>query len=101
MSELAKTGGLATPTTHRLLRTLVSCGFVRQLPSRRYALGPALIPLGEMADRMLGLWVRPILARLVEATDETSNLALLEGDHVVYVAADAITSYGPDVHGGR
>jgi IclR family acetate operon transcriptional repressor len=86
VSELAETAGLAPATAHRLLRTLLACGFVRQLPSRDYALGPALIRLGDSAGRMLGAWVRPTLAKLVEATHETANFALLDGDQVVYVA---------------
>ena len=86
VSEVAAAARLSVPTTHRLLRTLLLSGFVRQLPSRGYSLGPSLIPLGEMANQMLGVWARPILTRIVEATDETANLALLASDEVVYVA---------------
>lgn len=50
LSELAASTGLPPPTIHRLLRTLVDGGYVRQLPSRRYLLGPALVELGEAAD---------------------------------------------------
>jgi IclR family acetate operon transcriptional repressor len=42
VSALATTSGLPLPTVHRLLKTLVALGYVRQLPSRRYALGPRL-----------------------------------------------------------
>jgi len=45
-----------------------------------------LIRLGESAARLLGTWARPYLARLVEETGETANMALLDGDEVVYVA---------------
>nr|WP_241266302.1 IclR family transcriptional regulator [Streptomyces boncukensis] len=86
LSELSGTSGLPLPTIHRLMRTLVSCGYVRQQPNRRYALGPRLIRLGESASRLLGSWARPYLARLVEETGETANMALLDGDEVVYVA---------------
>ena len=86
LSELSATSGLPLPTIHRLMRTLVSCGYVRQQPNRRYALGPRLIRLGESAARLLGTWARPYLARLVEETGETANMALLDGDEVVYVA---------------
>jgi IclR family acetate operon transcriptional repressor len=86
LSELSGRSGLPLPTIHRLVRTLVACGYVRQQPNRRYALGPRLIRLGEGASRLLGTWARPHLARLVEETGETANMALLDGDEVVYVA---------------
>jgi IclR family acetate operon transcriptional repressor len=86
LSELSVSSGLPLPTIHRLMRTLVSCGYVRQQPNRRYSLGPRLIRLGESASRLLGTWARPHLARLVDETGETANLALLDGDEVVYVA---------------
>ncbi|MEU6343871.1 IclR family transcriptional regulator [Streptomyces sp. NPDC046977] len=86
LSELATGSGLPLPTIHRLMRTLVDCGYVRQQPNRRYALGPRLIRLGETASRLLGTWARPCLAELVDATGETANMALLDGDEVVYVA---------------
>ncbi|GAA2488559.1 IclR family transcriptional regulator [Streptomyces gobitricini] len=86
LSELSSSSGLPLPTIHRLMRTLVACGYVRQQPNRRYALGPRLIRLGESAARLLGTWARPYLARLVEETGETANMALLDGDEIVYVA---------------
>jgi IclR family acetate operon transcriptional repressor len=86
LSELAASSGLPLPTIHRLMRTLVGSGYVRQQPNRRYALGPRLIRLGESASRLLGTWARPQLARLVAETGETANMALLDGDEIVYVA---------------
>ncbi|MFF7983114.1 IclR family transcriptional regulator [Streptomyces sp. NPDC007901] len=86
LSELSASSGLPLPTIHRLMRTLVACGYVRQQANRRYALGPRLIRLGESASRLLGTWARPYLARLVEETGETANMALLDGDEIVYVA---------------
>jgi IclR family transcriptional regulator, acetate operon repressor len=86
LSELAASSGLPLPTIHRIMRTLVACGYVRQQPNRRYALGPRLIRLGESASRLLGAWARPCLAELVEATGETANMALFDGDEIVYVA---------------
>ncbi|MDT0455903.1 IclR family transcriptional regulator [Streptomyces sp. DSM 41527] len=86
LSELSGSSGLPLPTIHRLMRTLVACGYVRQQPNRRYALGPRLIRLGESSSRLLGTWARPFLARLVEETGETANMALLDGDEIVYVA---------------
>ncbi|WP_043180544.1 IclR family transcriptional regulator [Streptomyces sp. NRRL F-5123] len=86
LSELSAVSGLPLPTIHRLMRTLLAGGYVRRQPNRRYALGPRLIRLGETSARLLGTWARPYLAELVEATGETANMALLDGDEVVYVA---------------
>jgi IclR family transcriptional regulator, acetate operon repressor len=86
LSELAATSGLPLPTVHRLIRTLVNRGYVRQEASRRYTLGSRLIRLGETSSRMLGTWLRPFLAQLVRQTGETANLAMLDGDEVVYIA---------------
>ncbi len=54
LSHLSAESPLPPPTIHRLLRTLVGIGYVRQLPNRSYALGPRLIRLGEVANRQLG-----------------------------------------------
>lgn len=86
LSDLSHSSGLPLPTIHRLMRTLVACGSVRQLADRRYSLGPRLIRLGESASGLLGRWARPHLARLVRETGETANMAVLDGDEVVYVA---------------
>ena len=86
ISELAEATNLALPTIHRLIRTLVGLGYVRQLPSRRYALGPGLVRLGEQAEKRLATWARPALERLEYSSQETANLAILDGDMVTYVA---------------
>jgi IclR family acetate operon transcriptional repressor len=86
LSQLASSSGLPLPTIHRLMRSLVGSGYVRQEVSRRYALGPRLIRLGESASQMLGSWAIPYLSGLVDRIGETANGAILEGDSVVYVA---------------
>src|SRR5690606_11144766 len=63
LSELTEVSGLPMPTIYRLMRTLVNQGYVRQEPSKRYALGPRLVRLGEGA-----------------------SMAVVEGDEAVYVA---------------
>ncbi|HET6504946.1 MAG TPA: IclR family transcriptional regulator [Amycolatopsis sp.] len=86
LSELATSSGLPMPTIHRLIRTLVALGYVRQNTNRRYALGARLIRLGENASMQFGSWARPLLTELVDAVGETANLAVLERDEVVYVS---------------
>jgi len=86
LSELSAGVELPAATSHRLLKTLASLGYVRQLPSRRYGLGLRLMRLGQHADMQLGPLARPHLQKIVEAVGETANLAILDGDRVVYVA---------------
>jgi IclR family transcriptional regulator, acetate operon repressor len=86
LSELATSTGLPLPTIHRLMRTLVGRGYARQLPSRRYTLGPRLIRLGESAGRQLGAGARPHLERVARELGETANMAMIDRDMAVYVA---------------
>jgi IclR family acetate operon transcriptional repressor len=86
ISELAAASGLAPATLHRLARTLVDLGYLRQEPSRRYALGPRLFLLAESSSTSLNAVALPHLAHLVDEIGETANLAMLDGDQVAYVA---------------
>lgn len=86
LSAMATRSGLALPTIHRIVRTLVDLGYLRQDPSRQYALGPRLLLLADSSTAMLKNVARPHLARLVDEIGETANLAMLDGDQVAYVA---------------
>ncbi len=86
LSQLATSSGLPPPTLHRLARTLVDLGYLRQEPSRRYALGPRLFLLAESSTMMLNAVALPHLSHLVDEIGETANLAMLDGDQVAYVA---------------
>ena len=86
LSEIAIATGRPAPSIHRLIRTLVELGYVRQDRSRRYALAPGLIRLGDSASRQFGVWAEPLLTELVEKIGETANMAIIEGIHALYVA---------------
>jgi IclR family transcriptional regulator, acetate operon repressor len=87
VTDLGRATGLSYGTIHRLLGTLLEHGYVRQNPAtRKYALGPRLMRLGDVAGRTFSTWVRPYLSELMEISGETANLAVLEGDWAVYVA---------------
>jgi IclR family acetate operon transcriptional repressor len=89
VSEVAARTGLVVSTAHRLLASLADRGYVRQTsPQGRYALGLKVLELaGGMQARTAALSVaaRPHLERLRQATGETANLVVLDGDRVVYV----------------
>jgi len=86
LSQIAAETGLPLPTIHRLVRTLVDLGYLRQEPSRAYALGPRLLLLTESSQTMLNGIARPHLSRLVDRVGETANLAMLDGDRAAYLA---------------
>jgi IclR family transcriptional regulator, acetate operon repressor len=86
VGELAERTGLPQGTTHRLLQGLHRRGYVRRDAARKYSVGTAALRLGDAAQRSLARSAQPLLARLVEASGETANLAVLEGDDVVYLA---------------
>jgi len=86
IGEIAAATDLPLPTIHRLLRTLVDRGWMRQLPDRRYALGARLASAGVRAAQLVGASSTAVLDRLVNALEETANLAVLSGDRAEYVA---------------
>ena len=86
LAEIARITGLAAPTAHRLLRTMHARGHVQQSGAREYGLGPGLIRLGQRATPRLASLAQPVLAELEEVSEETANLAVLDGDLIAYIA---------------
>lgn len=86
LTELSALIELPAPTTHRLLKTLVNLGYVRQRVNRRYGLGLGLIRLGDRADTQFAPLALPHLEALARQTGESANLAVLEGNMIVYIA---------------
>lgn len=85
VAELARRSGLPTATVHRLLATLATAGCAHR-DAGRYGLGARLVRLGAAAQAAVGPRVQPALDALASETGETANYAVLEGDHVVYLA---------------
>ena len=87
--EVAARSGLVVSTAHRLLAGLANRGYVGQNPANgRYALGFKVLELAgglEVRTSPLRAAARPHLERVQEATSETTNLVILDGDRVVYV----------------
>jgi IclR family acetate operon transcriptional repressor len=81
--QLAERLGLTLSTAHRIARALVVEGYLAQDDGReRYRLGPQALLLGQAAQRAMGIEVaRPVMQRLVDSTQESVNLGLLDGDH--------------------
>ena len=88
LTELSALVQLNSSTVHRLLSTLIGCGFAQQDPETgHYRLGLKAFEVGNAALRSLDIreLARPHLKRVVSASAETANLAILDGWEVVYV----------------
>jgi IclR family acetate operon transcriptional repressor len=89
LTELSDRTGLVPSTTHRLLATLSRRGYVtRQLDTGRYELGYKMMAFeGDRARALSSLRrkARPALESIQQATGETTNLVVLDGDQVIYV----------------
>ncbi|MGH2891992.1 MAG: IclR family transcriptional regulator [Solirubrobacteraceae bacterium] len=86
LSQLATEAQLPPATIHRLVRTLVDLGYVRQEPSRHYSLGPRLMRLVDSSTKRLATLAHPYMSEVVAALGESVNLAVLDGEEIVYVA---------------
>ena len=86
VTEIGAKVGLAGGTVHRLLSTLIFHGYVRQNPqNRKYAVGLKALTLASSARDHLGSLAHPFLTELMEISQESSNLAGLDKNSVVYI----------------
>ena len=86
VSEIGAATGLSVATVHRLLGTLVSRGYVRRNgQSRRYSLGLRALTMAITARERIGPLALPFLNELVEKSQETANLAVLEDGSTLYI----------------
>jgi len=85
VTGLAAYLGLSKSVVHRLLRTLHSYGFVDQLPSKRYCLGPKTLELGNTFrfSRRFLVNSEPYLRRLAVETRCVAHLAQLDGRETI------------------
>ncbi len=88
VSEIGSRTGLHKSTTHRILMALECNQLIKQNPeSGKYHLGIKLFKLGNQAVLQYDLRdsCRPNLIRLMDKTQETVHLAVLDGDQVLYL----------------
>ena len=89
VSELAEALGIARSNAHRTLQTLVECGWaVQDEATSAYRPERAgLIEMGALVEGTSDLRtrLRPVLAKLAQASGETIHLAALDAAEIVYL----------------
>ena len=88
VTELARRMGVTPSTIHRALVTLAAHRLVEPTRYRTYRLGVRAIEIGSLAlqHRGFGGAIQPAMEELARAVNETVNVAILDGDDILYVA---------------
>ena len=86
LAALSVEVGLPKPTAHRILKTLVTLGYLERSELGGYRQTPRVQRLvSNDQSRRLATLADPILRKLHERTQETVNLGVLRGDQIVYL----------------
>jgi IclR family transcriptional regulator, KDG regulon repressor len=105
LKELIELTGLGRSRTMRLTGTLVHRGYLAFNPqTNRYRLGPRILTLGKVLERMSGLSsvIRPVLEELTDRTGESSALFSVDGfDRVVLARVNSPWSIRYSVSEGQ
>ncbi len=87
LAQLAAQTGLPKTTVHRICTALEQVGFVRtDAETGRRELGHRLLRLAVIGRRDLRAELDPVLQALSRDLNETVDLAVLDGDQVLFVA---------------
>jgi DNA-binding IclR family transcriptional regulator len=84
-STIGRAAGLARPTTHRLLTSLLAEGLVDRDQAGRWVLGPELYFLGSAAAARYDVTAvaQPVVRRLAVATGESAFFSARRGDETI------------------
>jgi DNA-binding IclR family transcriptional regulator len=89
LAELSRRVGLHNSTTFHIVQTMVSLGYIRQMPNdKSYRIGRPLFMLAASAldEREMTSLAAPVLEDLSRRSGESSHFAVGAGDEVVVLA---------------
>lgn len=89
LAQISQRLNMPKSTTHNLLNTLVSIGYVEKVDGDQYALGTAIIELTQNVRVNVELRDRaaPLLRRLADNINESVYLTVRDGKYVLYIYA--------------
>jgi len=94
IAQLSQRTGIPRAAVRRCLYTLSMLGYVGTEDGRTYALRPRILALGHayLSSTPLVYAVQPLLDQITSVLHESSSLAVLEGDEILYIARSSTTT---------
>jgi IclR family pca regulon transcriptional regulator len=94
IAQLSHRTAIPRAAVRRCLYTLMQLGYVGSEDGRTYALRPRILSLGHayLSSTPLATAVQPLLDHISNALHESSSLAVLEADEILYIARSSTTA---------
>jgi IclR family pca regulon transcriptional regulator len=94
IAQLSQRTGIPRAAVRRCLYTLSKLGYVASEDGRAYALRPRILALGHayLSSTPLAIAVQPLLDQITSDLHESSSMAVLEGDDILYIARSSTTT---------
>jgi IclR family pca regulon transcriptional regulator len=94
IAQLSLRTGIPRAAVRRCLYTLGKLGYVASDDGRAFALRPQILSLGHayLSSVPLVMAAQPILDQVSETIHESSSLAILDGDEILYVARSSAST---------
>ncbi len=88
ISQISQRTGIPRAAVRRCLYTLEKLGFVSAEDGRNFSMRPRILSLGHayLASTPLGKAAQPVLHDISKRLNESSSIAILDGDDILYVA---------------
>ena len=93
ISQLSHRTGIPRAAVRRCLYTLSRLGLVGSEDGKSFSLRPKILGLGHayLSSTTLASSAQPLLDRVSDVLHESSSIALLDGDEILYVARSSTT----------
>ena len=93
IAQLSQRTGIPRAAVRRCLYTLGKLGLAASDDGKTFSLRPKILSLGHayLSSTTLAMSAQPLLDRVSEALEESSSIALLDGDEILYVARSSTT----------
>ena len=94
IAQLSQRTAIPRAAVRRCLYTLSMLGYVGTEDGRTYALRPRILALGHayLSSTPLVYAVQPLLDQITSVLHESSSLAVLEGEEILYIARSSTTT---------